>query len=470
MKQLNFFLLICIIFASCNDSAISYDEAALSKLTAMNSRVLPSFTSYNVDETLVRGFIHLTRPNDTIQTITPIVRSGDNVAYLVQFSQGWELVSGDTRMTPRLAYSETGTFDMDEYENSGIGGIEGMLNLVEEKKCSTDTTLNATWTFLLPKHTHTSVDNGISPYGDVDGMWLPVDTQYVDNGDYVPHILKTRWGQNSPYNDICKKRYLGTFGEFNSFVGCGPVACGQIIYHYLKSNNPHAIAIPINHNSNDFHIIFSNFSTSQWSNLTTANQSLSTYLIYLGQDVMGAEYIPYLDQSLSIHREVGVDSAQCRVALDWAHLQYNQATTYVWQNIVSSLQASRPVLVLAYDSSRENGHAFIIDALNIHDSRLRITYEWHENYHPDFWELERNPSWMFNRDISFDGKEYTDTYQEDIFLEYNYSVAMNWGYADSASDNVYYTLCNGHTTLSPSWTVNGTSYQIVDKMFYNIRQ
>lgn len=46
---------------------------------------------------------------------------------------------------------------------------------------------------------------------------------------------------------------------------------------------------------------------------------------------------------------------------------------------------------------------------------------------------------------------------------------MNWGYG-STYDKVFYLLRDGSTTISPSWRVQGTTYTIIDRLFYNIRQ
>mgnify|MGYP004448490531 FL=1 len=460
-----------IVFTACRESFAGDEDYILSQSIQKTRSIVPNTGNYHVDVFLVQKYIRFTAPAKTVEEITPVIRNNsDTLAYIVQYSQGWDLISGDTRMSPRLAYSETDTLNLEEYEQSGVGCITGMVDLVAEMKISSDTTVNPVWKFLLPKQQQENNEGDIIPYGDVAGMWVPIDTQYIDNGTTIPHIINTHWYQQSPYNDICKYYYMGTAGMCNSFAGCGPIALGQVIYHYLKSSNPFSVPIPINYNSEGYKIIFSNFSSTQWQNLSTANNSLSTYIIYLGQEIMGAEYIPYIDPiSLKVIREVGVSSDSCAAALDWAHLQYDQTSTYNWQDIVSSLQLSHPIIVTACDSSNENGHVFIIDALKINQSKFIISYLWDDNYTPDFWGLQRNPSWLFEPCIPNNGGKDDDVYQEEITLEDNYSIAMNWGYGNSA-DNTYYLIRDGSRTFVPSWQANSTTYSIIDRLFINVRQ
>ncbi|MCQ2290533.1 MAG: C10 family peptidase [Muribaculaceae bacterium] len=423
---------------------------------------------YHVSEQLLRKYVNMVSPDKTIQEITPIVRNqNDTLAYIVQYSQGWDLISADTRVTPNLAFSETGILDMEEYSNSGAGEIDALLNHVEQTKQSTNTEVNATWKFLQPKPREVSNDAGIAPCGDVGGMWVPVDTQFVDNGRYIGHIIPTHWHQDAPYNNACPYVYLGSYGYQKSVTGCGPLACSQVIYKYLRTNNPYSVAIPANSVSTSGHLQFSNFSTAQWSNLTTTDNSLSTYITYLGQEIMGAEYIPYIDVNSNLHRDVGVSDISCCDALNWAHLQYDQSSSFNWQNIVSSLLSSRPIIVAGRGSG--GGHIFIIDALNKTDLRTIITYEWRDTYHPDYWELQRNPNWMFDSATKHDFKGDGDIYEEEVIFDDNIKIAMNWGYG-AAYDNVFYLLRDGSTTINPSWTVQGTTYSIVDLMLYNIRQ
>jgi len=472
-----FFILFCCVFTtSCSDFVTCDEDNILLNEIAKSRMVSLPQSSFSVTEAQVCKYIGITRPNKTIQEITPIVRNtNDTLAYIVQYTQGWDLISGDIRITPRLAFSETGTLNMADYALYGVGGIEGMIDLVGEIKQSNDTTVNAVWEFLSPQQA-TNNEYGISPYGDVAGMWVPVDTTYIDNPTNVPHIIQTRWHQESPYNSACPIYYAwknGSYGSYEHYAGCGPVAVGQVIFHYLKNNNPYNISIPMTYTRNgEGSPVFSNFSASQWQNLSTSTNSIAVFLAFLGKDIMSADYHNSVE-NLSYNIYTGVDTADCRVALDWAHFQYCQDSMYDWQHIVSSLQNNRPIVAMAYDTTDptdSTGHVFIIDALRIHDSKFVITYEWDDNYHPDYWELQRYPAWMFELSIpNNDGKD-GNTYQEEIVLENNCSVAMNWGLTETSYNNVFYTLRSGTTTLSPVWRVGSFTYEVIEKIFYNISQ
>ena len=76
---------------------------------------------------------------------------------------------------------------------------------------------------------------------------------------------------------------------------------------------------------------------------------------------------------------------------------------------------------------------------------------------------------MFETTIKPDFKGDGDIYEEEVILDDNVKIAMNWGYG-STYDKVFYLLRDGSTTISPSWRVEGTTYTIIDRLFYNIRQ
>lgn len=143
-----------MLTTSCNE-CITHDEVInLSNTNSMakSRRPYSSLKSYSVNESLVRKYVNITSPEKTIQDISPIVRDiNDTLAFLVQYSQGWELISGDTRVSPSLASSESGILDFAEFNDTGVSGINGLLDFVEQTKRSSNSLMNATWKFLLPQ-------------------------------------------------------------------------------------------------------------------------------------------------------------------------------------------------------------------------------------------------------------------------------------------------------------------------------
>lgn len=170
-----------MLTTSCNE-CITHDEVInLSNTNSMakSRRPYSSLKSYSVNESLVRKYVNITSPEKTIQDISPIVRDiNDTLVFLVQYSQGWELISGDTRVSPSLASSESGILDFAEFNDIGVSGINGLLDFVEQTKRSSNSLMNATWKFLLPQKIENN-NNEIVPCGDVPGMWIPIDTQDI---------------------------------------------------------------------------------------------------------------------------------------------------------------------------------------------------------------------------------------------------------------------------------------------------
>ena len=76
---------------------------------------------------------------------------------------------------------------------------------------------------------------------------------------------------------------------------------------------------------------------------------------------------------------------------------------------------------------------------------------------------------MFETAIKPDFKGDGDLYEEEVVLDSNIKIAMNWGHGNS-DDNIFYLLRDGSNTIAPAWTANGITYSIIDRVMYNIRQ
>lgn len=55
----------------------------------------------------------------------------------------------------------------------------------------------------------------------------------VDNKKNIPVLLKSRWHQDSPYNDLCP---VIADGNIKTAAGCVAIAAGQVAYYWKKDN------------------------------------------------------------------------------------------------------------------------------------------------------------------------------------------------------------------------------------------
>ena len=460
IKKTIILTLLTCIFMSC-DSINNDVEEPLKNVRLKERQIASHSPLFSVNGTLLQKYIRLTAQNKTVEQITPIVRNViDTMAYIVQYSQGWELVSGDKRIAPRLAYSETGTLDFDEYMQSGVGAINGMIDLVEDKINSSDTIVNSTWKFL--SHQQRS-SNSRQTRGMVSGMWVATDTSYVSDRQRVNHLISTQWNQDYPYNMLCIDNGV------QCMAGCVPVAIGQLLRYYYHDNSQCNVAIPEHYNPYaGGGGQFEDFSTSNWS-LLDDPINIAIFIAYLGKEKLGAIYGP---------SETSVtDYDSFNSTLNWANLTYSIGYSYDVNNIISSIRLGSPVLISAKKSSGTSSHTFLIDSYICDIASFLISYEWVEAYHPSDFELETYPSWRF--EPSQKGDVY---YEEETPITEDYSIAMNWGYAPSYN-NIYYLAyhreypyyldgdliipANSNVQYSPSWQVGNKHYNLVNRYYHH---
>ena len=99
------------LFASCSQDEVLnevVETATVSTRSTEDSVV--SNNDYKVDYTLLQKYLKLTKKDADVQAITPLVREGDTLAYGVQYTQGWDFIAADQRLTPVMAYSKVGFF------------------------------------------------------------------------------------------------------------------------------------------------------------------------------------------------------------------------------------------------------------------------------------------------------------------------------------------------------------------------
>ncbi|MBR1917267.1 MAG: C10 family peptidase [Bacteroidaceae bacterium] len=116
--------------------------------------------------------------------------------------EGFVIVSGDERMAPVLAYSVSGSFDMaamPDNVRAWLGLYEKEFSMLQSGKAAKSQSLRA--------------DEG-QPVGELSGAVEP--------------FMKSQWGQNAPYNNLCPDYATNT----RAVTGCGATAMAQCMYYY----------------------------------------------------------------------------------------------------------------------------------------------------------------------------------------------------------------------------------------------
>lgn len=462
-----FFISLCIAMCACNDN-VFINEPIQETEVVMSRSGETSSDSYIVTPEMVCKYLNIARKDKTVNSLTPVIENGDTLAYVAQYAnnQGWDLISGDCRLYPVLANSETGVLNLSDTINPAIGAVKGMIGIVKETKEKNDTLKNNIWKFLESKEVKSI--NRPQSRGIGFGKWIAQDTIYESENYTKPHIITTKWGQGFPWN-LKTPRLNGQSTQ----VGCVPVAAGQIIYHFRK-NNHRDIALPQTAIFTDYYYdmltgepTFSDYSTGVWSNFkltaqTACNEDDVTviFLSYLG-DQIGMQYGIEKSGPLS-------DNIKNILSINYK-LESIRTSTYNFNQILSNLKNGKPIY--ACFSGPQGGHAFIIDAYKYDYERMYITYMWDPNY-----ELQEGDEIVEPPMDAIDSKDGYAWKEEEISIQESYRLMMNWGW-DGSSDNISYlayTLTRWTMDESPivryydpSWTVNGSTYSELDFLLYN---
>ena len=165
----------------------------------------------------------------------------DTLAYVVSFadSAGFSIVSADDRvMVPVLACVEKGTYS----SGMEIPGLQLMVQKAQNYVASSIEDFEDHKDACL-SYLETQTD-------------VPVENKILKAAkrEQVGPYLRTKWGQNSPFNTYCPT--CKTCGKNKSVTGCFPVAMGQIFaYHkrggYSKGQWDTILVLP-----SPFHEIF----------------------------------------------------------------------------------------------------------------------------------------------------------------------------------------------------------------------
>ena len=465
MKKILLGVSLCVAMYACNDNAFINEPVQENEAVLSRSGETASVENYTVTPEMVCKYLNIARKGKTINSLTPVVENGDTLAYVAQYADtlGWDLISGDRRLDPILANSETGVLNLSDTINPANGAVKGMVDLVKTKKESLDTLKNNIWRFLEPKAV--SQENRPQSRGWGSGKWIVSDTVYESDTYTRPHIITTIWGQDTPWNT-----YTPRINGDRTKVGCVPVAVGQIIYHFRK-NNHRDIALPSTitfSNPNNGEPIFSNSKTSLWSTM-----ELSRNYVVDSNNSSTAKFLSYIgNQMNSIYgiNETGTDIANIEPLLTQYKIAYNRLNVYNFYTIINELEVSKPVFI---SMSR---HSFIIDAYTHSYERMYIRYEWDPNYELQEGEDAQMPP------ANADDKE-GNIRIEYITQQETYYLMMNWGFDANYSwyndysflaysfNQVYGGQDATETLYSPSWTLpDGRTYNNLRFLLYNLRE
>lgn len=387
--------------------------------------------------------------------------------YVLNYDNGWEVVSADKRTQATLAYGESGSFSMgadntNEAEKLWMkmlasnvlqkrqrGGTKDGARLTDENQAHVDY-----WDFITNAVTSRGfIDGPVYPGDPTFGYTYVVgvvsDTTHIQQGPF----LRTAWGQEDPWNIKCPDRC----DEHNmkAPAGCVSVAGGQLLY-YLQQKYGARFPIPIScsvtGNTISHQFYFSNTLTSAtWGAMALTEeeeiegwddgptQLVATALAWIG-DRVNMDYGDGYSYASS-------DSLMYNV---FSHLgvTWERHDGYNYTILADQLcEEKRPVYIDASTNLNSGGHVWIIDGYSGEQIKKTVYYinlptPMDPNLVSQIYDIE-------------DGTPGTPT----ISLT-SEMVHFNWGY--DGSNSGYYGI------LPADWEPEeAPAYQHDVKIYYN---
>ncbi|MCR5071577.1 MAG: C10 family peptidase [Bacteroidales bacterium] len=465
MRKITSLLLLLPLFVCCTKSE-PIDIQNHDELKAYYTKSFGDQDSFFVSVEDVQRYLHfkeLALDDEVIvQDIFPLgMSSKETLCYLIDFDEGWEILSADKRAPVVLGHSDAGHLHPEDFCKLGAGSaIKTWLNCLmrdiqsfrdfhdmsptEEASREMQNSL-AFWDAITsPNKFIKDNQSETKAFGDPgfeNGHWELISVSTTSQ-NVTRRLTTTQWGQDSPFNTYCPPPYYGS--SAHSLVGCIAVAGAQQLYYLhgvlgTPATGPTSVSFS-GYGPSSYSMSVGNFSPSVWSNMSSDyTSSVGVLLAYVG-GMVSMEYgamVSTASLDSLVTNVFNPNGLQCSL--------YNSLpANTVYNNLLSGL----PIVVGALDPNTVSyingilvgvGHAFLVDKFKKTDYTTIYTYEWVD-------------------DSPIEGVNLPRAMQKQVVV-YNTvvnEIGMNWGWPGMYNESWY--------TLSGNWSVNGNSYDLYRRM------
>lgn len=340
-----FAILTALMLVSCS---MNHDEVVVAMKATQSTKISKEQALKNLYSEL-KFIDEGTRADGTlreVKSIKPLVgavtRSGNaldnDLLYIVEFGegQGSAVVAADTRLEPVIAVLDSDVLTAEDFANDDMEDISAYMASMIEDYAEGAISVNSLGLLPAPGHT-------------------VVDTIYNVN---VPPMLKTKWGQGSPYNDLCIKDD-GTAVS----AGCGAIAVGQFLYYH---RNPDVI----NGYTVNWHLLagceYEEPEPGEFPGGTIGGGSIGGGQIIFDPNALSnrevARFVYNIGTGIGINYSAGQTGANTLVILDFLQDVGYDCTyeDYSCNDIKNIVRYNKPVL-MAGQSVTGAGHIWIVD-------------------------------------------------------------------------------------------------------------
>lgn len=396
-------------------------------------------------------------PTKGSSSIIPIVDGKDTVMYIVNYSEGWELVSANRNFGPIVAHADSGY--LTENDLASNPALESYIStVIDEIKSSDECPIQFS--------SLSSSPSGASmppSFYDEDGTWWAYAgkrTIYSSTNEQPP-LLRTKWGQGSSpstYWNISSPYTSSSMGS-HCLTGCTMVAIAQVLYYLHETQgipqNSYSQCVcnayvPDGSTLNYCTLNGSNTSflnnTDCWSSMPLAASSTlspndyvcaSNLMTRLGQ-LLGARYYSY-------HTDAGFQAVPSSLSTEYG-VSCSRTTNVNTQTMIQQIYTlHKPVVVGMVNSNNvTQAHAVVFDGYRKVSERYAHVYKTMD-------ESETRYQYFYGNST----EEY---------------FSINWGYdghgdvSPSTGAPIWYSIGNSYSYTNPNGIV--TNYNL-EEMVYN---
>ena len=382
-----------------------------------------------------------------LSEIIPLFWEDEVCLYVLQYNEGYEVVSADKRSPIPIAYNNAGKFT----EGNDPEGFGGHLNLIAEEiwslkhglvsdplpeseeyiKSSLDywRMVNADSSFI--KEYRVQAKGHGEPIPLPIGHWefLSVTTE-EEVYDSIPHLTSTPWHQGFPFNVYCPIDKDSNNVLKRSPAGCVAIA-GAMMLYYLHCKDGVPEQSP-SEGSCTGYVYDNTYVQSFWAPSSSTWSSMNPSFFILNNNA--ALFIGDIGKKLHMDYHWDGSGAVTEDLVDSVFLAYGWNSLYIDHydaNVIrNSLIDGYPVVCGGFREARgvdRIGHVFLVDRYKRYRTKTTVTYEW----------------------VSDDPDPEAPTYLIPPYEEVTYSsphiskYSMNWGQGDTNLNDVWCDM-NGY--------------------------
>ena len=268
----------------------------------------------------------------------------NNAYYVINFEEGWILVSAEDALPPVLGYNFTGSFpapqNLNQNTKSWITYYTDEVKYARENHLSANSTISGQWNL----YQNTPAENlNLRGERDVDPLIDPI-----------------AWNQDNPWNMDCPEDAAGPGGHV--YVGCVATAMSQIMYYWRFPLIGHGQK---QYYQSPYGVISANFDTTHyhWDGMKCSIDNRNIWDIALIGFHAGVAVQMNYSPDGSGAQSTSVPAALINYFRYSSSAQYLDKDNYSqsqWESMMQeNLDAGKPIYYSGFSS--EGGHAFVCD-------------------------------------------------------------------------------------------------------------